>query len=94
MVIKAIKPMSFAKISGAMYALMGLLIGGMFSLFAMIGGAASGDSGAGAFGAIMGIGAIIFFPILYGVMGFVFSLIGALLYNLVAGMVGGVEFET
>jgi hypothetical protein len=93
MVIKRINPMSFAKVSGTLYALMGLLIGAMFSLIGLVGGAASNESMGMGFGAIMGVGAIIFFPILYGILGFVFSLIGAWLYNIVAGMVGGIEFE-
>ena len=32
-------------------------------------------------------------PLLYGGFGFVFTLIGAALYNLVAGLVGGIEVE-
>ena len=33
-------------------------------------------------------------PLLYGLMGFVGSLIGASLFNLAAGWVGGIELET
>jgi hypothetical protein len=32
-------------------------------------------------------------PIIYGIIGFIGGAIGALLYNLFAGMVGGVEIE-
>jgi hypothetical protein len=35
----------------------------------------------------------IFMPIFYGIMGFVVGAIGALLYNLVANWVGGIEME-
>jgi len=31
-------------------------------------------------------------PVLYMVIGFIFTLIGALVYNFVAGLVGGFEF--
>ena len=41
----------------------------------------------------LGVGAIVFFPILYGCMGFVATLIGAWLYNVVAGLVGGIEMD-
>jgi len=33
-------------------------------------------------------------PVLYAAIGFVFTVIGALLYNLVAARVGGIEFTT
>ena len=32
-------------------------------------------------------------PIMYGLMGFVMGAIGALIYNLIAGWVGGIEME-
>jgi hypothetical protein len=41
----------------------------------------------------MGLGAIVFFPICYGLIGGVFAAIGALIYNLVAGWVGGLEVD-
>ena len=39
-------------------------------------------------------GMLIFMPIFYMVFGFVFTLIGAWVYNFVAGWVGGIEFTT
>lgn len=36
---------------------------------------------------------VIFLPIMYGVIGFVAGAIGAAVYNLVAGFVGGIEIE-
>jgi len=35
----------------------------------------------------------IFLPIIYGVMAFIFGVIGAALYNLVARWIGGLEVE-
>jgi|SoiMethySBSTD1v2_1073268.scaffolds.fasta_scaffold6758724_1 hypothetical protein len=97
MVIKRVSPLSCAKIAGTLYAAVGLVIGGIFSLAAMAGGFASSDSDVSlfgpVFGAIMGVRAIIVLPILYGVLGFIASLIGAALYNVVAGAVGGIEIE-
>jgi hypothetical protein len=39
------------------------------------------------------VGAIILLPIFYGIMGFVFTLIGASLFNLAVGMTGGVQID-
>jgi hypothetical protein len=93
MVINRIGALSLAKLSGTLYAIIGLIIGALFSLFAMIGAAAAGGDNAGMFGAMFGIGAIVLFPVIYGCMGFIASLIGAWLYNILAGMVGGVEID-
>ena len=93
MIIKRIGPLSCAKLSGLLYAIIGLLIGGVFSLAAMAGAFASETAGAAGIGAIIGVGAVIVFPILYGLMGFVATLIGAWLYNVAAGIVGGVEVD-
>jgi len=37
--------------------------------------------------------AVIFFPIKYGIAGFVSTLIGAWLYNIVARLAGGIELD-
>jgi len=93
MIIKRVGPVSCAKVSGFLYALIGLIVGAIFSLAAMAGAFASDTEGAAGLGAIIGVGAVIAFPIFYGLMGFVATLIGAWLYNLAAGLVGGVEFD-
>jgi hypothetical protein len=93
MVLHRIGPVSCAKITGTLYTVLGLVIGGVFSLAAMAGGFASNSSRGAGFGAIIGVGAIVFFPILYGCIGFVVTLVGAWLYNVVAGVVGGVEMD-
>lgn len=81
---------SIAKVSGALYALLGLIPGLIISLLALVGASAM-DSGA--FGVIFGVGALIFFPVLYGIMGFLLGAIVAFLFNLVAPRVGGIVFE-
>jgi hypothetical protein len=93
MVVKRVNPLSSAKIAGVLYAIMGLLFGGLFSLFAMLGAFTAPDNDAGMLGAMFGMGAVILMPILYGCMGFVTTLIFAALYNVVAGMVGGIEID-
>ena len=93
MVIKRVGPLSCAKIVGLLYIFVGLLVGGIFSLAALAGGLASNTTEAPLVGAFIGVGSIIFFPVLYGCLGFISTLIGAWLYNVMAGFVGGVEME-
>ncbi len=96
MVIRRISPLSCAKISGILYAGIGLFIGGCVSLFWIV---ASGFAGegysdpSGAVSALFGTAAVVVLPIVYGVMGFVGGAVTAWLYNIVAGMTGGLEIE-
>lgn len=93
-VIRRIGVLSMAKMMGVLYALLGLIIGAFVSLIALVGSAlGSSSSQSGMIGAVVGIAAIIVFPILYGIIGFLGGLITAWLYNLVAGMIGGIELE-
>ena len=93
MVVKRIGPLSVGKIAGTLYAVMGVLIGAVVSLIAMAGGMASDSAAGSGFGALIGVGAIVLFPLLYGGLGFIFTMIMAVLYNVVAGIVGGVELD-
>lgn len=95
MVIRRVGVFSAAKIAGALYGLMGLLLGGIFSLISVVAGTAAMTEGNddAMFGLIFGVGAIIFLPIFYGVLGAIFAAIGAAFYNLIAGFVGGLEIE-
>ncbi|HUF48362.1 MAG TPA: hypothetical protein VMM93_11140 [Vicinamibacterales bacterium] len=95
MVIRRVDPVSVGKIAGLLYALMGLIVGALFSLVAMAGasfGSGMGD-GAPLAGMLFGVGAIIVLPIFYGVLGFVCTLIAAVLYNVVAGIGGGIRID-
>ena len=96
MVITKVNAVSVAKIAAVLYAGLGLLFGAMFSLIGMIGlTSAMGDNEGGAFmGLLFGAGAIIVMPIVYGCFGFIGSFIMALLFNVAAGMTGGIEIET
>lgn len=94
MQIKKIEPLSAGKLLGTLYALLGLLIGGIFSLLAIVGVAVGGAGGDAAMGSIIGgIGAIIIMPLFYGVMGFIGGVVAAFFYNIIAGMVGGISLE-
>lgn len=93
MVIRRIGPMSLARIAGTLYAIMGLLAGAVISLFAMAGVFAAAGSDAGPMAMLFGTAAIVILPIFYGCTGFVFALIAASLYNVLAGSVGGVQLD-
>lgn len=93
MMIRKINPWSCAKVAGVVYALMGLLLGGLFSLVGLGMGSLAGRENFPMAGMIFGAGAVVILPIFYGICGAVMSGIGALIYNLVAGMVGGIQIE-
>ena len=101
MTIRRFSVFSVAKIQGFLGFVIGLLIGVVYGLIFMIFGAAisslapQADSQAmGGVGAIV-IGLIIMIavPVFYGILGFIGGAIGALVYNLAAGVVGGLKFE-
>jgi hypothetical protein len=98
MVIRHVGVWSVAKLYGGISATMGLLIGAFVALLATVGGMAgamrNSEAGLpGGLGAMLGVGAIIFLPLCYGVLGLVAGAIGAALYNLFAGMFGGIQLD-
>ena len=93
MIIKRVGPLSVAKIAAALYAIMGLIAGAVFSLFTAAGAFGRGSEDAFVFPMMFGAASIVFFPILYACLGFVGSLIFTALYNVLAGVVGGVEVD-
>ena len=94
MVIKSLGPLSVGKMYGVISAAMGLLLGLFFAVAGAIGAGMGGDAGPAFLGPLLGVGAVVALPIVYGAMGFVVGVLGALLYNVFAGMVGGVEIRT
>ena len=101
MTIRRFSVFSVAKIQGLLAFVIGILIGVIYGLSFMIFGAAisslapQGDSQAmgGASAIVIGIIIMIAVPIFYGILGFVGGMIGALVYNAAAGIVGGIRFE-
>ena len=93
MVITRIVPLSCAKVAGTLYGILGIAIGAVVSVIALAGGFASDSFGGAGMGALIGVGAIVAFPLLYGCIAFVAALIVAWLYNFAAGLVGGIELE-
>jgi Transmembrane domain of unknown function (DUF3566) len=98
--IKRIAPLQAGKMLGMLYACMGLIFLPFVALAALAGAFAQqtqhAQTGAAAPAAIatgLMIGFGILMPVFYGVMGFIFGVIGAAIYNLIAGWIGGIEVE-
>jgi hypothetical protein len=92
MIVRRIEPFSAAKVGGMLYAILGLIAAVLITLFSSAIGGMMGTSGAG-MGAMFGIGSIILFPILYGICGFILTLIMSVVYNAAAKFVGGIEIQ-
>jgi hypothetical protein len=74
-----------AKVAAALYLVISIPLCVLMLIPAMIMG-----TGVGGFSVVM----LIAMPVLYTVFGFLFTLVGAWVYNMVASQVGGFEFTT
>lgn len=83
--ITRIEPGQLALMSGAGYAIFGLIFGLIFF------GIASVMPAARQFGGMAPALLIIVFPIMYGIFGYIGGLISAAIYNILAGIVGGIK---
>lgn len=93
MVIRRFGIWSVARLYGLLSAAMGLLVGLGIAVASTVGmSMAEGDEPPFLAG-IFGVGAVVILPIFYGVMGICAGAIGAALYNLLAGVVGGVTLD-
>jgi hypothetical protein len=72
-----------AKVVAVIYTLMGVVFVPIILIVSMY---APDKGGPGA-------GFVLLMPLLYGLLGFVFTAISCAVYNIVAGLVGGVEVE-
>jgi len=96
--VKHIGPGSAFKVGLIVYAFVGLILGICMAIFSMVAGSLGSMAGTGGpaakiFGFGFGLGSIIFFPIFYGIIGGIAGAVGALVYNLAAGWVGGLEVD-
>jgi hypothetical protein len=95
MVVRRIAPLSLAKLATVCYAFIGLIAGVFVSVLALAGAALSDElrDATPFLGAALGLGAIVLLPICYAVLGFIVGLVGAAIYNVAAGLTGGVEID-
>jgi hypothetical protein len=90
--VNRIGPASAFKIGLVSYGLLGLIAGVFCSLIALAGSSFVPHARMPFAGAI-GVFAVILCPIVYGIIGGIAAVIGALIYNLAARWVGGLEVE-
>ncbi len=88
--IKRIDPISLGKIQAVIFAGFALIIAIFVAIFILALGASNSGFALGAGGAIA---ALIIFPVAYGISGFIAGIIVALVYNLAAGSVGGLQLD-
>lgn len=89
--LRSLDVISCAKVYGIIHMAIGILIGLMVVVIAMIGvAAAPGQQKLGMVGVLV-IAALS--PFLYGALGFVIGALSALLYNWIASAVGGIQME-
>ena len=93
MVIRRVGIWSVARMYGALTGAMGLLFGLIIAVASAVGMTLAEGDEPPFVAAAMGVGAVIILPIFYGVLGICVGAIGALLYNLLAGVVGGVSID-
>lgn len=90
--LKRIGPASAFKVGLVSYGFLGLIAGAFCSLIALS-GASFAPHAHLPFARAVGLLAVLVCPIVYGIIGGIAAVIGALIYNLAAGWVGGVEVE-
>lgn len=96
--LKRIAPLQAGKMLAALYGAISLIMVPFMLAFMAIGGFAARQQGGTNVPAVplmlgMGMGFVVLLPLLYAIMGFLGGVIGAWVYNLLAGWIGGLEFE-
>lgn len=99
---KKIDIMSVGKVSAAIHAILGLvaglivasLVGGLLVWMPVVAPATSQIVNLGFVSGAAGLSAIVIFPIVGAILGFLWGAIAAFLYNIVAERIGGVQVET
>lgn len=93
--VRRVNPVQFALVSATLYAIVVFIFALLWLPIASMYGAVMGSMGGGMqarwFGAGLGIVMIVIWPIVYFAISFIIGLIGAALYNVVAGWTGGIE---
>jgi hypothetical protein len=97
-VLKRIPLWPVIKMSFVLFIILGVIIGIFYALLLSLSGffaSALSSSLGGEFGFMKGLGFVLIpvFAIIYGIFGTIAVAIWALVYNLIASIVGGVEFD-
>ncbi|HEX4331072.1 MAG TPA: hypothetical protein VH040_02935 [Usitatibacter sp.] len=83
--ISRIAPVQLGKVAAVVYGVLSIPIMAIMAIAALFGPHANST---------VSLVMIVVFPIIYIVFGFIFMALGALIYNLAAKWVGGIEFVT
>lgn len=89
--IKRIAPLQLGKMMALTYGVMGLLFCPFFLIASLFATHLPNQQRVGMMA--FGTGFALFMPVIYGVMGFIFGVIGAFIYNVIAKWIGGIEVE-
>lgn len=92
-ILKRISPASAFKVGFICYAFLGLVLGAFCTLIALGAFPLGHHTHAMLLGRFVGMFAVILCPIVYGLFGGLFALIGAAIYNVASQWVGGLEVE-
>jgi len=95
--VRGVNALSIGKVAGIVYACIGLLAGTVVALISLLGGFAGlmarDSGGAPMISMFLGVGAVVVFPILYGILAAIVGTIMGAAYNLAARTVGGIEID-
>jgi hypothetical protein len=89
--IKRIAPVQLGKMLALLYGIMGLIFVPIILIMSAVSSQMPAEQRGGMMG--VGVGFALAAPFMYAAMGFVVGALGALVYNLVAKWIGGIEVE-
>ena len=94
-VIREVGVLSVGKVAGIVYASIGLIVVVLVALVSVLGGFAGllneGGAAQGFVALFLGVGAVFVLPIFYGLLGSLVGMFVAVIYNVAARVVGGIE---
>jgi hypothetical protein len=90
--IKRFGPLQLGKMLALLYGIMGLIVVPVVLIMTAIAARLPNQPHRTGF-ATLGVGFVLLLPVFYAAMGFVFGVIGAFIYNVVAKIAGGIEVE-
>jgi hypothetical protein len=89
--IKRFAPLQLGKIMALGYGIMGLLFCPVFLISSLLASHLPNQQRAGIMA--LGTGFAVLMPFFYAALGFIFGVVGAFIYNVLAKWVGGIEVE-